>query len=328
MKDSIVQLKKAIEGNSKFLLINHIRMDPDALWSLWGLYLLLEKLGKIVKATNDEAMPENYMFLTPKKLIEPNLDVTAYNPDVIISLDAASEDQLWTTFQKNKEIFSLKEFFVIDHHITNPWFWKYNIIDIQASSSCELVYEIIEQMWYQDLIDKPIATLLLAGIHTDTNTFYNKNTTPKTLQIASKLLEKWAKNKEIIFEFFRKKSFEKAKLWGNILKNIQKTLDGKVVWVTVKKNEFSNLSIGEQGLKWLLNEFLANIEGADIAFLLYEMGNPVEIKASIRSNNDTVDVSKICQSFGWGGHKLAAWFTSEKSLEDVQNELLWIFENI
>lgn len=299
-------------------------MDPDALWSLWAFYLLLEKLWKTVKATNDETMPENYSFLVPKKIIEPSLDIESFQPEVIISFDAASEDQLGYIYSTRRDIFQNSEFFVIDHHITNPWFWKYNIIDIKSSSSCELVYDIIEQLWYTEKIDSLIATLLLAGIHTDTNTFYNKNTTPKTLRVAANLLEKWARNKEIIFEFFRKKSFDKAKLWGEILKNIQKTLDGKIVWVKIKKHEYSTLPIWDQGIKWLLNEFLANIEWAKVAFLIYETGpEGKEIKVSLRSNDDMIDVASFCQSFGGGWHKLAAGFsTTNDTLENTEKKIL------
>lgn len=294
-------------------------MDPDAFGSLSAFYLLLEKLWKTVKATNDESMPESFWFLISKKMIEPLLDINWFDPEVIISFDAASIDQLWITYSNNSQIFQSKDFFVIDHHITNPAFWEFNIIDTNASSSCELVYEIIAQMWYKDLIDEPIATLLLAWIHTDTNTFYNKNTTPNTLRVAANLLENGARNKEIIFEFFRKKSFDRVVNWGKILKDIKKTENGKIVWAIADKEVVK--WGGEEGFKWVQNEILANIQGADVIFLLYELSDG-KVKWSLRSNNDSIDVAEICTSFWGGWHKLAAWFSSTLSIVEVEKQLL------
>jgi bifunctional oligoribonuclease and PAP phosphatase NrnA len=318
-KEQINELKIIIENNNKFLLVNHIRMDPDAFWSLGGFYQLLKKLGKEVKATNDESMPENFSFLTKEDIIIPKIDIQLFNPEVIISFDTASLEQLWETYSKNKDLFEKIPFIVIDHHITNPWFWKLNLIDTTSSSSCELVYDIITDIWYSAHIDKDIATLLLAWIHTDTNSFYNKNTTSHTLEVAWKLIDLKAENKEIVFQFFRKKSLEKVHLWGNIMQKVQQK--NGITWVSVTKEIYENTKEKDQWFKWFINEFLANIEGTIVALFLYEQ-NDGSIKASLRSNKDTLDVAQICSEFWWGWHKLAAGFTSSEKIENLENILL------
>lgn len=321
----IQQIKDLIENSSRFLLINHIRMDPDAFWSLNGFYFILKKLAKEVKAINDELAPDNFWFLTSERIFEPNLDIKQYNPDVIISFDAASLEQLGKTYERNQEIFENTPFIVIDHHITNPWFWKINIVNTASSSSCELVYDIITKLWYNSLIDEKIATLFLAWIHTDTNTFYNKNTTSHTLEVAWRLIDIWARNKEIIFEFFRKKTLEKVNLWGKVMWKIQQK-DG-ITWVSVTKEIYEGTTEWDQWFKGFINEFLANIEGTKVALFLYEQ-NDGSIKVSLRSNDDAIDVAQICLNFWGGGHKLAAGFTSQKEIYSLEQEIIKVLKKV
>lgn len=94
MQEKITKLKKLIENSNRILLINHIRMDPDAFGSLTAFYYILKKLNKNVKAINDENKPESFVFLDKNQIFEPNLDLKEFNPDLIISFDAASIGQL------------------------------------------------------------------------------------------------------------------------------------------------------------------------------------------------------------------------------------------
>ena len=190
MQEKITKLKKLIENSDKILLINHIRMDPDAFGSLSAFYYILrDNFNKEVKAINDESKPENFKFLDENQVFEPNLDLKEFNPDLIISFDAASKEQLGETYKNNENIFNNTDFVVIDHHITNLGFGTLNIIDTKSSSTCELVFEILEYFDWNKYITPKIATLLNAGMLTDTNMYYNQNTTAKTLETAAKLLK-------------------------------------------------------------------------------------------------------------------------------------------
>ena len=313
---------KLIRNAKKILLINHIKMDGDALWSLLAFKKVLRKLGgKTVECVNDDLPPFSLKFILSKKEFHKSFDIKKFNPDLIISFDAADTHQLGDTYKKYKETFYEKDFIVIDHHITNPWFWDINLIDIQASSTCEITYEIIKELSFEKYIDSEIATLILTGILTDTNIFYNKNTTPKTIRTAAELLEYGADQRSIIFHLFRKKWFNKSKLWGEILRDLKQEKEWKIVWATVPKEYLEKTDTFVEDISWLTNEFLANIEWAEVGFLLYE-ARSWEIKASIRSNNDYIDVAKFCQTFGWGWHKLAAGFRKEGKLKDIEKEVI------
>ncbi len=319
MKEKILDFWKILIKSKKILLINHIRMDPDCFGSLSALYYILKKEWFHVEAVNDEQIPENFKFLIWENFIKSNLNIQKYNPDLIISLDAASLDQLWNTYKNNMGIFNNANFIVIDHHITNPGFWSINLIDTNSSSTCELLFEILETIWLDKAIDSKIATMLLTWIYTDTNIYYNVNTTPKTLETWAKLMRLWADFRTPIFEFFRKKEFNKTKLWWELLKDIKKSEDWKIIWWIITNDIFNKTNTTDKDTSWLINDFLANIVWSEVCFLLYPLSG-WKIKASFRSSE--FDVSKLCQSFGWWWHKQAAWFNSNEDIYEVEKEIL------
>jgi len=313
MLENINLLEQAIKKSNRIVLINHIRMDPDAFGSLSAFYYILKELNKKVIAINDDKKPESFSFLDSENIFEINIDLKKYNPDLIISFDAASLWQLGETYIKNKETFDKTPFFVIDHHITNPWFWKINIIDTTSSSTCELVFEILERFNLVKYITPKIATLLNAWMLTDTNMYYNQNTTSKTLQIASKLLELWSDFRSPIYEFFKQKTFEKTKLFWIALSKIQTSSNWKIVYTTLTKQDFINTKATDQDTNGII-DMMINISWAEIAFIVYSLDKWWN-KASFRSK--TFNVWEFCESFWWGWHKLAAWFSSDEEIEKI-----------
>jgi phosphoesterase RecJ-like protein len=215
------------------------------------------------------------------------------------------------------DFFKWKEMVVIDHHISNTKFWTLNIVDHEASSTCEIIFHIIKKLWYWKYLSKKCINLLLAWIVTDTNIFYNKNTTPDILSTTSKLLEMWWDLNKVIYNFYYKISYEKTKLKWLVFDKLQKNKDSKIVWVKLTKENFKKTKTTENDTTWIINDLL-NIDTCEIAFILYEVWD--EVKASFRSK--TFDIWKFCENFWWWGHKLAAGFKSEKSLDEVEEEVL------
>lgn len=317
MLQKIKELWNLIGKSKKIALFSHIRMDPDTFWSSSALYYILEKLWKKVVLLNDEEAPDEFSFMWANNIISHNYNLKEFNPDLIISLDAASIWQLAESYIKNKETIEKTPFIVIDHHISNEWFWDINIIDVNSSSTCELLFEILEINNLVQYIDSKIATLLITGILTDTNVFYNTNVTSKTHNIAWKLLDMWANSRKSIFEFFKKKSFKKAKLLWLWLSKIETILLNKnwhnknIVYTIITKEDFKKTNTTDRDTNWII-EHLINIEETEIAFIIYPLDN-WKIKASFRSH--TYNVSKLAQKlWGWW-HKQAAWCSSDDNIE-------------
>ena len=321
MKKNIQKLWELITKSNNILLINHIRMDMDAFWSLSAIYDILNQLWKNVRAINDDIPLDSYSFIWYNKIIEPNLDLNLFKPDLIISFDAASLDQLWNSYKNNINLFNETDFIVIDHHKTNPWFGKINIINPDYSSTCELTYDIMNQIDLLKYITPKIATSLLSWIYTDTNIFYNSNTTSNTHFVAWKLLEAWADFRKPYFEFYKKKTFEQSRLWWEVLANKMKiSQNKKVIWATIPKSLFQKIWAEDRQLTWLISEFFANIEWVEVCFISHEIDWNL-VKTSFRSTPE-YDTSEIASFFWWWWHKQAAWFSSTKTLEEVEKDIL------
>lgn len=322
LEEEFNSIQNLILNSHKIVLTNQHRMDGDAYWSMMGFYFILEKLWKNVIAVNEFLPAPEFNFLDMHNIVKQEFDIEGFAPDIIISFDAASLSQLWWTYERNKRAFINSTFIVIDHHETNPIFWDINYIDVHKSSTCEIVYWLLLELWHENLIDSNIATALLMWIITDTNSFYNTNSSPEALDTSARLLELWARHQDIIVNLFKKKSFAKMKLWWNILENLRDISDGKIVWNTIQKSTFIEHNATPDDLTWFIDEFLTAIDWAKIVFILYERPDWC-IKWSFRSKSDTYNVAKFCEQFWWWWHPRAAWFiASWVSLFEVENNII------
>lgn len=312
-----------LKHSKKILLINHRRMDWDAYGSLSAFYYILQAIGTYeVKVVNDEHTPEVFHFLRKEELFDPNLDITDFAPDLIISFDAAAIEQLWDIYKNHLQTFLSTPFVVIDHHVSNPGFWSINIIDTDASSTCEITFDIIKQFWLLQYVNSDIATFLLTGLITDTNSFFNTNSSPKALSTAGELMDFHPRHQDIIINLFKKKPYNRIKLWGTILEWLKDIANGKIVWNIVPKSTFIQTQTTDKDISGLIDEFLTTIEGLEVAFLLYEIDDK-KIKWSFRAKTDLINLSEFCWNFWGGWHTRASGFVVEwKNIFEVEQEVV------
>jgi phosphoesterase RecJ-like protein len=299
-------------------------MDGDAWGSLWGLALILKGMKKDVKCINDTAVPDMLTFTWHTDLIQPELDVKAFNPDIIISLDASNTERLGKTYIKWKEVFEQKHLVVIDHHISNPGFGNTNIVDPDASSVCELLTIIIEDLEYHEFVTPDAATLLYTGLQTDSNMYFNTNTRSSTLRAGALLLDLGANFRLPISELYKKRTANQMKVWQYALSHISYHYDAQACGVVLDKSWLDELWISESEIsgcfKWFISEILINIQGIKIAYLLYPLDSWIN-KVSTRSQ-EWYNVAEICETFWGGWHKQAAGFESDEESEKIEKRLL------
>jgi phosphoesterase RecJ-like protein len=182
-------------------------------------------------------------------------------------------------------------------------------------------------MWYLEYVDKEIATSLLMWINTDTNIFYNTNTSTRTFRYATELFELGWDQRTIVFELFKKKKFSKSKLWGESLSIAKSHEWWKIVWSIITHEMYEKTSTSEEDTSWLINEFFTNIEWAKVAYLLSEAWNWV--KCSMRSFDAKHNVSEIAKKFWGGWHIQAAGFYIEwGSIETLEKRLVEALKKI
>jgi len=273
------------------------------------------------------------IIITPKNGLFDENDISSKQGnstfDTVIVLDVADIAQLGKIYKENTRLFTGSAVINIDHHLTNTHFGTANLVDPKATSTCEIILDVVEQMektFNTSLINKTIATYLLTGITVDTNSFQNSNTTAKAFSIASKLLALGADQQTIIKNLYKTHSLSTLKLWGKALSNIKTDKKTGLVWSIITKQDFESANANEQNIQDLLDKFIASTPGASIVFLIKELPEN-QVHCSIRTLDDT-DASKLAMLFKGGGHKNAAGFRIKgDSLVKIENFIVKKFRD-
>ncbi len=242
--------------------------------------------------------------------------------DLIIVLDTPDFERLGNIYEKNADTFYETSIINIDHHPTNNYFGKVNLVDLTATSTSEILIAIIEALETEGkILDEDIATCLLAGITGDTGSFQNTNTTPKSLTCAAQLLAAGARQQEIVKNLFKTKPLSTLRLWGRILDKIEVDPRHRIVYSLTTKADLESAQAKEESFSGAIDELLRSAKSSDLALLLTEREKG--IAGSLRSIDPNVDCIEIARAFGGGGHKgAAAFLITDKSLDQVKEEVL------
>lgn len=267
------------------------------------------------------------LIITPKEGTFSPKDVSFhYGPtkfDLIIAVDTATLDQLGVLYHGNVDFFYNTPLINIDHHASNEYFGTINLVDVTAASATEILLKVIQSMEKgEPLIDDDIATLLLAGIITDTGSFQNANTTPKSFAIAAGLLKMGARQQEIIKNVYKTKELSTLKLWGTVLSKLRYDRENRIVWSTLSLQDFIETGSKPEETGGIIDELMSNAPGAEIILLMKEKEDRL-ISCSIRTTTPAVNASELANHFGGGGHPQASGFRIRgKSLEQAEQEIL------
>lgn len=313
-----IQINRAfylIKKSRNILLVSHKKPDSDTVGCSMALYYILKEFNKNIICFCEDKIPERFNFLPGIEnfINREKILKQINNIDLIITLDCGS---LTLTGLSNLPFLQVLPIINIDHHQDSSFFGRINIIKGNTSSTAEIVYEIFEKMMIP--INKEVATCLLMGIFGDTDSFKNPNTTDKTLMITSSLLKMGANLKHITKFTFQDKSLAAIKLWGQILSKIKRHQGLNIISTFITRDDLEKTGASYENLEGIAN-FLNSIPDAKASLVLTEKKG--EIKGSLRTLKNNIDVSKIAHLFNGGGHKRAAGFTISGRL--VKNENGW-----
>lgn len=237
--------------------------------------------------------------------------------DCIISVDTADISQLGKLQEVFSEMSYLAPVINIDHHVSNAMFGKINLVDVMAAATTMIILPLIEEL---GLMDADIATLLLTGLITDTNSFQNPNTTPDAFAVSAKLIGYGARQQEIIKHIYKTKKLQTLRLWGRTLTKLQYDEAHKLVWSVLTTKDFEEIGGAPDDTEGVVDELMSNAPNTEIILLLKEKDGG-EISGSIRTLTPAIDASKLAALFGGGGHMQAAGFKIRgKTISEVENE--------
>jgi len=293
----IDRILEVIREHKTFCIVGHMRPDGDCIGSQLGLALALRNEGKKVAVWNQDAIPLKYKFLVGDGLIEKPKAGQKF--DCVIATDCASYERLGKVgdFVKERKIL-----INIDHHATNPRYGDVNWVSPREPSTGELIYRLMKVARWP--ITKPIADLLFTAISTDTGSFQYPNTRPGTFHAGAELVTRGANLAKICDEVYQSYPLSRAKLLQHVYSKFRMTDDNRVVWLWLKKKDFTRTGAESDDTEGLIDHLRA-IEPVVVACVFEEV-EPELTRISLRSKNPQVNVSEICGLFGGGGHPAAA----------------------
>ncbi len=230
------------------------------------------RYNKIRNVKPELGEDELKIFITPEKgSIDPrdfSFIPAKSKYDLVVIFNSPDKESLGKIFEENPDIFYEVPIINIDHHPNNENFGQVNLVDITASSTSEMLTEILEKIDGES-IDENIANCLLAGIISDTESFQRKNTTPKSLQIAAKLMDKGAKQQEIIRWLYKTQPFNMLKLWGRVMARLNWDEEKKLAWSLVTIEDFVQSRSNPKDIPFILEKVRDNYSAGDIFMVLY-----------------------------------------------------------
>lgn len=305
-------LNKMLMGAGSVAIGGHARPDGDCVGSCLGLYQYIRENCKDKRVdVYLEEIPESFQFIEAAKEIRHEIPEEQTVYDLFICLDCGDKDRL----EFSIPLFdAAKHTLCVDHHISNRGFAEENYVVPDASSTSELICRLLEE----DKISLETASSLYLGIVHDTGVFQYSCTSPETMRIAAGLLEKGVDGPKIIQDTFYEKTYAQNQILGRALLESIVFMDGACIASYVKKNVMEFYGVTPKDLEGIVSQ-LRVTKGVEVAIFMYEQKTNI-YKVSLRSK-DKIDVSRIAQYFGGGGHRKAAGFTMHGSPHDVLNNL-------
>lgn len=312
-KNTILEIHDEVEKARCILLVVHKSADGDAIGAQLALSHYLDSLEKEHVCFSIDALSANLEFLPKSQYVSSNMADLNKKFDLIITLDSSSLDH--TGIEDEIQAKKIK-LINIDHHVTNGNHGAYNLVIADASSTCEVLHHFLD---YKKAINKNIAICLLTGIITDTGGFQNMATTPLSVSIASRLMNKGVNINQITKYTLQHKPVNTLKLWGRALTRLKINKKNNVISTIITNKDLEDCNANEEALEGISN-FLNEMDEAQngVVMVLSER-EPGVIKGSLRTTNELIDVSKLATILGGGGHKKAAGFSIDGNLKETKD---------
>ncbi len=308
-----------VSAAERFVLTSHVRPDADALGSELAMAGFLERLGKSVTVVNPSETPHTLTFLDPdgraRKIGEPGTLEEIRDAEVHVVLDTSAWKQLAEVGPAFRESAAKKV--VIDHHVSSDDLGAVEFKNTAAEATGGILFRMAETLGWE--IDETIARQLFCAIATDTGWFRFPSTTSETYRAIAALVDAGAAPHVLYRELYEKSSLARLKLTGVVLGRAAVACDGRLAYTYVATSDFEQTGAHPVDTENLVNECL-KIETAECAFIAVEQWNK-QVKVSFRSR-DRVDVARVAERFGGGGHQKASGATLDGPLDEALPRLM------
>ena len=309
---ALEQVIEALSTGERFLITTHEGPDGDALGSTLALHQALTQLGRdsvMFLAEKEFPLPVEYRFLPLQEVFhEPPADLS---DRTVIFLDCGNIDRMPIDWLRDGS-----QMLNIDHHHDNTRFADINLVDVEASSTAEIVFEIVKRLGVE--VTESIAQALYVGLITDTGMFMYENTDARTHRVAAELIESGVDVNGIFRRLYERVPEAKLKLIARALGRIDRRLDGALSTTYLSADDYAATGADETLTEGII-DFVRGIEGTSVAAVVRDKPDSQREarKVSLRSTDGSVDVSVIARKMGGGGHRRAAGFSTDQSYDEL-----------
>lgn len=253
------------------------------------------------------------IYLSPQSGVWSQKDIrtheTDYKYDLIVAIDTPDLESLGRIYEDNADFFYRTPIINIDSNTANEHFGQINHIELTATSTSEIIYNIYENI-NRHFIDENTATLLLAGMINKTKSFKSNNVTPQTLAAASQLVSLGARREEIIHNFYRTRNISTLKLWGRALARLKADEALGLVWTILTRDDFILSAASTDDIEDVIDELLINSPSASAILILYEDNGGVK---AILHTEKPLEASELARPWQPTGQKTSARFALKES---------------
>jgi bifunctional oligoribonuclease and PAP phosphatase NrnA len=304
------QVIELIEKHDRFAITSHVRPDGDSLGSSLALCWILRGLNKEAEVVICDRVPNAYTRLPGSHSVRMVSDIDrSYDAVFVIECSDITRPGLP----------SLGDCFVvnIDHHSTTALFGNLNWIDSTAAAVGEMIYNLAKAIGAK--ITPEIASCVYAALLTDTGSFHFSNTTDRTFKIASDLVRYGAQPAKLSQAIFYNYPYARLRLLGSVLSTLERDESGRIAWIRMTREVMEMAGALEEDSDNIINYPLTIGDVEAVAFFR-EMDNSI-YRVSLRSKN-RVNVARVAEEFGGGGHSNASGFTIQAGYEDLSQEVI------
>lgn len=315
MNERFREATRFVSEGERFLVVSHVDPDGDAIGSTLAVGHLLRLLGKRAVMVNASPVPAKYRELPGTEEIVKPQELRDEPPFTrVIAVDVADEERMGDCRSLIAPDACLLN---IDHHRTNNRFGTHHLINSEAAATAEVLYDWIESMGVE--WTEPLAACVYTGLLTDTGGFRYTNTTPAVMKRAARLLEYGVDAPRIAEQVLETLTVGQLNLLRRALSTLRLSEDGRIAWMWLTLQDFSEAGAGEGDLDGIVN-YARNVMGVEVGILFRQLKNGA-VKVSLRSRR-WVDVSEVAGFFGGGGHARAAGCTVTGTRDEVERRVL------
>ena len=305
------QVVELIENKQSFAITTHVRPDGDGVGSSLGLFWLLRSLGKSAEVIVRDGIPVSYAQLPGADQIKQVSEING-KYDAVFVIECSDITRPGIKGLENQVTVN------IDHHASSEHFGTINWIDATASAVGEMIYNLCKAIGGR--ITKEIAECVYLALVTDTGSFHFPNTTERTLKVASELIRIGVKPARISEAVYNSYPWSRIELMRQVLATVKRNKTGNIAWMRQSLEMSENAEAVDGDNNGFVNIPLAAREVEAVVYM--REVQPQTYRVSLRSKDD-INVARVAEKFGGGGHKNAAGCRVEGDWDKCENEIVW-----